>query len=530
MQRQLRLWSLGVLVAAMAGFALAAPPNSAPQATQFKPEVVQGLKPANAQTVIQNVTPPPVPANQRLPSPATGIAVKETPSLPRINPNAVKPGTLPPLGNRDNTIQIIKEIPRQPGPEGSPPPRPVDRAPERFQSLKPGLVAPIAASDRPSDLGKASPPVTAKRPELGQAVDPKASLGAARDAALIQNELNALDGLDAGDLNLDLNDAGGPALAGGPDASLNQLRDLQPGGGPGGLGSAESFNEYLGDPNHGPNQPGQKGPGGVVSAPNPKSFGVDGLGIVSDGASKPGPGASGGAVGGAGGAGSAGGAAAGSVQRTEPNRSTPGTTQSTDPATGSTTTKTRGADGSTTVTMTFPGEQDNQGSTQTVQYDSQGNPVAVQNNGSGYGGISTGDTYVRNADGTWMHTAVTSEDGGRTWTASSPEIVYRAPAIAGPRQGGASDVDPDSQQGGGGAVGLGEKRKDPKVVEARDRGVGPGVRPDENQTVGGAPRLNVDLGGTVVNPPPGEQQGGGPAHQGFNPSSTMDDDLGPRAP
>jgi hypothetical protein len=529
MHKRLRMCTLGMLVLGLAGIALAAPPSSVPQATKIKPEVAQGLKPVNSQAILQNVAPQPVPGNQPLPSPATGTAVKNTPALPRINPNAVKPGTIPPIETRANTMEINKELPRTPGPDSLPPPRPTGGTPDRFQSVKPNLAAPIAVSDRPANLGEASP-ATAKRPELGQAVDQAATLGAARDAELIRNEMNALDGLGAGDLDLDLNDAGGPAIANGTDADLNKLRELQPGGDLGGLGSAESFNAYLGDPNHGPNQPGQNGPGGAVSAPNPNSFGVDGLAIVSDGASKPGAGASGGPVGGAGGAGSAGGAAAGSAQRTEPNRSTPGTTQSTDPATGSTTTKTRGADGSTTVTMTFPGEQDNQGSTQTVRYDSQGNPVAVQNSGSGYGGISTGDSYVRNADGTWTHTSASSEDGGHTWAASGPETLYRAPAIAGPRQGGASNVDPDSQQGGGGAVGLGEKHKDPKMVEAHNRGVGPGVRPDENQTVGGAPRLNVDLGGTVVNPPPGEQQGGGPAHQGFNPSSTMDDDFGPRTP
>lgn len=96
----------------------------------------------------------------------------------------------------------------------------------------------------------------------------------------------------------------------------------------------------------------------------------------------------------------------------------------------------------------------------------------------------------------------------------------------------AHNVDPDSGygQGSGKVVGPGQKAEAPAMVRARRGGAGPGARPDGNAPAGVAPRLGVDLHGTVANPPPGEPTGGGgPAHRGFNPASTRDDDFGPRA-
>ncbi len=88
-------------------------------------------------------------------------------------------------------------------------------------------------------------------------------------------------------------------------------------------------------------------------------------------------------------------------------------------------------------------------------------------------------------------------------------------------RGTARDVDPDSPQGQGGGqvVGLGQKPKEPTMVEARNEGVGPGARPDENASAGVTSRLdvNVDLAGQ---PNPAEGRGGGGLGyrgRGYNP-------------
>lgn len=95
----------------------------------------------------------------------------------------------------------------------------------------------------------------------------------------------------------------------------------------------------------------------------------------------------------------------------------------------------------------------------------------------------------------------------------------------------ARDVDPDSAYGQGSGQIPGQKRKDPKMVDAYNKGVGPGARPDD-QAAGGAvaARIQLDDFDDVVNPPPGEPAGGGsgPAHQGYDPNSTRDPGRDPR--
>lgn len=116
---------------------------------------------------------------------------------------------------------------------------------------------------------------------------------------------------------------------------------------------------------------------------------------------------------------------------------------------------------------------------------------------------------VRNADGQYTHTSSIQRNDGTTqlgpiWRSDSPFF----------------DVDPDSNhgRGSGEVVRPGHKAKDPKMVEARDRGIGPGARSDDSRAAGIQPRVNIDRFGTISNPGPVEQANGKSTYQGYNPN------------
>ncbi len=116
-------------------------------------------------------------------------------------------------------------------------------------------------------------------------------------------------------------------------------------------------------------------------------------------------------------------------------------------------------------------------------------------------------TAERMPDGTYWNTISTRNRDG----SSRQTEAWRGPAPH-------VNVDPDSPYGkkAGGVAGLGQNPPKPAMIEARDEGVGPGARPDENANTGVAPRLNVNVD-LVGQPNPGEMTSGGSAHRGYNP-------------
>ena len=180
---------------------------------------------------------------------------------------------------------------------------------------------------------------------------------------------------------------------------------------------------------------------------------------------------------------------------------------------------TKNPDGTTTETVKRHDNAGNVVQLDRITRDSNGTVLRVEQQSSGSGGTES-HVAVRNPDGSYSHATT----GQRHGSADSAGRNWRSPDWW-------ANVDPDSAYGQGSGQIPGQKRKDPKMVDAYNKGVGPGARPDD-QAAGGAvaARIQLDDFDDVVNPPPGEPAGGGsgPAHQGYDPNSTRDPGRDPR--
>jgi len=345
--------------------------------------------------------------------------------------------------------------------------------------VRPGNVGPTDWT-----VGKAAPVRPVADSAMRNSLLAADELHAAREAALIQSELGELQ---AGGLQKPGFDAPGA------DPRMNMLGGLGPGGGVQDDALLDGIDQTLGGKRH---DHGKSALGNAISAPDPGSFGVGGDGLVMQGGDSPG-------------------------------RSSDGLTKEVNPISG----------GGTEVLL----RRGDRIVERSETHEQSDGTTRVSTTREGYF-----RTEIRSADGRTMHGvgSMLGEDG--VWRSQS--FIGRVPAggtemvttygrvrvtPGGPDVTPPShNVDPDSGygQGSGKVVGPGQKAEDPAMVRARRGGGGPGARPDDNAAAGGVSRLAVDLGSTVVNPPPGEATGGGgPAHRGFNPASTRDDDFGPRA-